>query len=72
MLNGEEKMWRAVIDMAISDALSGRISKSDRRKAFDWIYNGGSYFELACDMANVSPESVRRKFLTERIRKQSN
>jgi hypothetical protein len=58
MLSGEEKMWRAIIAMAVSDALSNRISKADRREAFDWIFRGDVYFELACDFAAIAPEKV--------------
>jgi hypothetical protein len=69
MLSGEEKMWRAVIAMAVSDAFSNRISEADRREAFDWIFGGNDYFELACDMGNISSERVRKEFLKEKIRK---
>jgi hypothetical protein len=69
MLSGEEKMWRAVIAMAVSDALSNRISEADRREAFDWIFGGDVYFELACDLAAIAPERVRKEFLREKIRK---
>jgi predicted GTPase len=72
MLSGEEKMWRAVIATAVSDALSNRISKADRREALDWIFGGDDYFELACDMGNISPERVRKEFLREKIRKTKN
>jgi hypothetical protein len=71
MLSGEEKMWRAVIATAVSDALSNRISEIDRHEAFDWIFTGDIYFELACDMANISAEKVRKEFLKEKIRKQN-
>jgi hypothetical protein len=70
MLSGEGKMWRAVIATAVSDALSNRISEVDRREAFNWIFGGDDYFTLACDMANVSPEKVRKEFLKKRIRRQ--
>jgi hypothetical protein len=70
MYSGEEKMWGAVIAVAISDALSDRISKADRQEAFDWIFAGDGYFEFACDMANVSPEKVREEFLRKRMCKQ--
>jgi hypothetical protein len=72
MLSGEEKMWRAIIAMAISDALSNRISETDRREAFDWIFGGNDYFALACDMANISSERVRKEFLREKIRRTKN
>jgi hypothetical protein len=72
MLSGEEKMWRAVIAMAVSDTLSNRISEADRREAFDWIFVGNDYFALACDMANVSSERVRKEFLREKIRRTKN
>ena len=64
-------MWRAVIATAVSDALSNRISEIDRREAFDWIFTGDIYFELAYDMANISAEKVRKEFLKEKIRKQN-
>jgi predicted GTPase len=70
MLSGEEKMWRAVIAAALSDALSNRVSEADRQEAFDWIFSGDDCFKLACDMANISSEKVRKEFLREKIRKQ--
>jgi hypothetical protein len=70
MLIGEEKMWRAVIATAVSDALSNRISKADQQEAFDWIFSGDDYFKFVCDLANISPEKVRKEFLREKIRKQ--
>jgi hypothetical protein len=70
MYEGEKKMWRAVIAMAVSDALSNSLSEADRREAFDWIFGGDDYFELACDMGNISSERVRKEFLREKIRKQ--
>jgi hypothetical protein len=70
MLSGEEKMWRAVIATAVSDALSNRISETDRREAFDWIFAGDIYFELACDMSCISSEKVRKEYLKEKIRRQ--
>jgi hypothetical protein len=62
MLSGEEKMWRAVIAVAVSDALSNRIS--------DWIFGGDDYFKFVCDLANISPEKVRKEYLKEKIRRQ--
>ena len=70
MHDGEKKLWREVIKLAIADALSGRISEADKREAFDWIFGGDIYFELACDMANISAERVRKEFLREKIRRQ--
>jgi hypothetical protein len=70
MLSGEEKMWRAVIATAVSDALSNRISKTDQQRAFYWIFGGDDYFTFACDLANISPEKVRKEFLKEKIRRQ--
>jgi hypothetical protein len=70
MLSGEEKMWRAIIERAIADAFSNRTSETTKRKIFDWFYEGGFDFNFVCDMANVSPENVRRVLLREKIRKQ--
>ncbi|MDR1333588.1 MAG: hypothetical protein LBJ71_00005 [Holosporaceae bacterium] len=65
-------MWRAVIAMAVSDALSNRISKIDRQEAFDWIFGEDDYFTLACDLAGIAAEKVRKKFLREKIRRTKN
>jgi hypothetical protein len=70
MLSGEEKMWRAVIAAAVSDALSSRISEADRREAFDWIFGDDPDFKLACDMSGISSEKVRKEYLKEKIRRQ--
>ncbi|MDR2067646.1 MAG: hypothetical protein LBP41_01500 [Holosporaceae bacterium] len=70
MLSGEEKMWRAVIERAITDAFSNRTCKATKREIFDWFYGGGFDFDFVCDMADVSPANVRRKLLREKIRRQ--
>jgi thiamine monophosphate kinase len=68
--DGEIKMWRAVVDRAIADTTDKKLQIRERIEALDWICNGGLDFQLVCDFANVSPNSVRKKWLKRLIRKQ--
>ncbi|GHU13152.1 hypothetical protein FACS189449_08130 [Alphaproteobacteria bacterium] len=44
-----------------------REGERERKEAFDWICQGGRYFERACDCANVTPNAVRMELLKKRI-----
>jgi hypothetical protein len=69
MRYGEEKLWLAVIERAMSDITDKQLSIYERMEVFDWIYDGGLDFELVCDLANVSPNAVRKKLLEKKVRK---
>jgi hypothetical protein len=66
MQKGEIGMWQAVINRAIADAIDEKLCESKRTEALDWIYNGGPYFEQACDFANVTPDAVRMELLRKK------
>jgi hypothetical protein len=63
MCTGEIKLWRAVINMAISDALNKRLNAWDRRAALHWLWRDNVDFFVVCDLAGVEPEAIRRGFL---------
>jgi hypothetical protein len=62
MIKGEIKLWQAVVAKAMSDALNPRLYRT-RKEAFKWIYNGGPHFEFVCDLAGVSPSTVKKELL---------
>jgi hypothetical protein len=67
MHSGEEKMWQAVIDRAISDAMDKKLNEVEKTEAFNWLFFGGIDFEIVCDFANVAPNAARKKWLRKRI-----
>ncbi|GHT93653.1 hypothetical protein FACS1894122_09190 [Alphaproteobacteria bacterium] len=67
MCDGEVRMWRAIIKRAIADVIDSNVRERERKEAFDWICQGGRYFERACDCANVTPNAVRMELLKKRI-----
>jgi hypothetical protein len=69
MYEGEKKLWRAVINSAISDAMNKRLDARDRRAALNWICQDNIDFFIVCDLAEVHPEAIRRGFLKLKNRK---
>jgi hypothetical protein len=69
MHNGEKKLWREVIKLAIADALNKRFPIT-RNEAWNWIFGNDPDFEFICDLAEVTPGNVRREFLKKRIHRQ--
>jgi hypothetical protein len=69
MHNGEKRLWREVINMAISDAMSRRINALDRKKALDWFCRDNIDFLIVCDLAGVESSAIKRGFLKLKNRK---
>jgi hypothetical protein len=69
MYEGEKKLWRGVISMAISDAMNKRLNAQDRRVALHWLCQDNIDFFFICDLAGVHPEAIRRGFLKLKNRK---
>ena len=59
----EQKLWVAVLDEALKDALSGE-TPSKKETARRWFREGGHHFQLVCDLANFDANFVRRKILS--------
>ncbi|MBF0133019.1 MAG: hypothetical protein HQL75_10595 [Magnetococcales bacterium] len=55
----EQRLWIAVLDSAISDALFNRnpAQKEDARR---WFRDAGYSFKMVCDLANYDYGFVRR------------
>ena len=65
-LPNETKMWRAVINNALQDAM---INSTDRKssllkcEAHDWINDNSEDFQNVCHYAELNPDDVRRQYL---------
>ena len=62
MYEGEKKLWRAVILLAIKDALNRKLRKT-RKEAAAWILEEDPDFEFACNWAGVDSDAISRGFL---------
>lgn len=58
----EQLLWSAVLETALSDALSHR-DPEERKRATRWFREGGQHFKMVCDMANYDPDFVQRKVM---------
>lgn len=58
----EQKLWLAVLETALEDALSSKdpIQMENARR---WFIDGGQNFRLVCDLANFDASFVRKKIL---------
>jgi hypothetical protein len=63
-------MWRAVIEQAFTDATNWQLPRQDRMEALHWLRNGGLDFQIVCDLADVSPDAVRKKLMRKEYVKQ--
>jgi len=68
----ERQLWVAVIGQAIADATQKRNLSSkkeietfnaNRSQAVDWLRLGNQDFQEVCDIANLNPKWVIRKYL---------
>ena len=69
----EERLWRAVIDLAFRDAVKGAsvwygartrrqmetYQSRLRDEARSWLLDGGRHFVMVCDLAGRDPSEVR-------------
>ena len=65
-LPNETKMWRAVINNALQDAminLADRKSSLLKCEAHDWIMDNSQDFQNVCHYAELNPDDVRRQYL---------
>jgi hypothetical protein len=69
MSSGEKRLWREVINMAISDAMNRRINALERRDAFNWLCRDNIDFLIVCDLAGVESSAIKRGFLKLKNRK---
>jgi hypothetical protein len=64
MVSGEKRLWQAVLDIAISDALRARFSPVALRHHLNWFREDNPQFQMACDLADSSPDTVRNLLIT--------
>jgi hypothetical protein len=60
-LEGEVKLWRAVINLALEDLslpTSNERYRLWRKQAVDWFINVDGEFNLVCELAQVSVEHI--------------
>jgi hypothetical protein len=55
--SGNERLWQAVIDSAISEWVQG--PESNKRKAEYFLFQDEDDFPFVCRFAGLNPESVR-------------
>ncbi|MEO5363220.1 MAG: hypothetical protein H7838_06305 [Magnetococcus sp. DMHC-8] len=63
LMEAEQKLWVAVLETALNDALSND-NPARRETARRWFREGGQNFKLVCDLANFDPGFVRMKILS--------
>ncbi|MBF0161493.1 MAG: hypothetical protein HQL88_04315 [Magnetococcales bacterium] len=63
VMEAEQRLWVAVLDEALREALSGK-TPSRRETARRWFREGGQHFQLVCDLANFDASFVRKKILS--------
>jgi hypothetical protein len=66
---GERKLWREVINMAISDVMNKRLNARDRREAINWFCRDNIDFFIVCDLAGIEATAIKRGFLKLKNRK---
>jgi hypothetical protein len=69
MHDGEKKLWKEVINMAILDAMNKRLNASERKDAFNWLCRDNIDFLIVCDLAGVESSAIKRGFLKLKNRK---
>ncbi len=62
-MEAEQKLWMAVLEEALKDALSGE-TPSRKETAKRWFREGGQHFQLVCDLANFDASFIRTKVLS--------
>lgn len=57
-------LWRAVIDLAMRDAIgpNGYCSERDTRRARLWFEGNSADMQLVCALADLEPDYVRRAY----------
>ncbi|MBF0447842.1 MAG: hypothetical protein HQL67_06540 [Magnetococcales bacterium] len=58
----EQLLWSAVLESALSDALSHR-DPEEKARAIRWFQEGGQHFQMVCDLANYEWSFVRKRVL---------
>ncbi|MBF0584857.1 MAG: hypothetical protein HQL80_11580 [Magnetococcales bacterium] len=63
LMEAEQKLWVAVLETALHDALSYD-NPSRMETARRWFREGGQNFKLVCDLANFDAGFVQKKILS--------
>jgi hypothetical protein len=64
MITGERLLWQAVLDTALSDALSVRHAPGLLRRRMNWFREDNPDFQMVCNLADSDPETVRNLLIT--------
>jgi hypothetical protein len=59
----EQLLWSAVLETALSDALTHR-DPVEKERAIRWFRDGGQHFRMVCDLANYEPSFVQKNVLS--------
>jgi AraC-like DNA-binding protein len=59
----EEKLWFAVLQRAVQDALSGEIEPELQQEAITWLTQPNEDFDAVCENAGKEPVHVRKAIL---------
>jgi hypothetical protein len=64
MESGEKRLWIAVLDLAISDTLTARHSRSLLHRRMQWFREDNPDFQMICNLADSDPQTVRNLLTT--------
>jgi hypothetical protein len=64
MTSPEQQLWCAVIEQAITDAISPALEKEEVQEVRNWFTIDNADFVEACSLAGLCPERTRRYALT--------
>lgn len=59
----EQMLWSAVLETALSDALTHK-DPTEKERAIRWFKDGGQHFRMVCDLANYEPSFVQKRVLS--------
>lgn len=63
MVIEEKELWRAVMSQALLDISDRSLRARDRREARRWFSMQSLDFLTVCDLADMDPNSIRKKAL---------
>jgi hypothetical protein len=64
MDSGEQKLWQAVLENAIDDALRARSLPDLLHKRLRWFQENNRDFHFVCRLAGSDPEIIRKLLMT--------
>jgi hypothetical protein len=64
MVDGERRLWQAVLEKAIDDTLHARFSPYLLRRHLNWFREDNRDFQFVCSLADSDPETIRNLLMT--------